>query len=278
MTTGLVAPYMVYLAVNGDTTGLRVAPTVPLVLVEITLLLAFVYYREYKRRKQFLLNRALKSENKMCNRLTYNLVPPTIALKLRRGYQFIVEQYADASVLYADITGFTPLSASLPTIQLVEFLKRMFCAFDDLCEEHTVYKVNTIGDCYVVVAGIPAHDPYHAESAIEYARHMLRTLKVLRVEMMEESGNELLGNVAMRVGVHSGPMTAGVVGVKSLRYEVWGETANEADRLQTNGTPMRICVSPDCYAHVRYTYHFEGTSSGAHMLIETSRRESDAGT
>ena len=95
------------------------------------------------------------AQNKVFELLIYNLVPPQIVYKLRRGQTYLVTQHPDASVLFADIKGFTPLTASVPAIVLVGFLNTLFSALDDLCIKEKVYKVNTIGDCYVVAAGVP---------------------------------------------------------------------------------------------------------------------------
>ena len=155
----LVLPAIVLVAISAGT-GVRfkaVECTTAgvLILCHTVMLMYAIHSEEFLRKKQYTMRRDLLAQNKVFELLIYNLVPPQIVYKLRRGQTYLVTQHPDASVLFADIKGFTPLTASVPAIVLVGFLNTLFSALDDLCIKEKVYKVNTIGDCYVVAAGVP---------------------------------------------------------------------------------------------------------------------------
>ena len=243
-----------------------------LIFSHTIMILYSIHNEEFLRRKQYLMRRDLLAQNKVFELLIYNLVPPQIVYKLRRGQTYLVTQHPDASVLFADIKGFTPLTASVPAIVLVGFLNTLFSALDDLCIKEKVYKVNTIGDCYVVAAGVPTRIPYHAEATMEFARKMLCTIVVVRDDVSQF--RKEFKDISMRIGIHSGPVTSGVVGKKSIRYEIWGKTVEFANKMESSGVPMRIHCSQDTQTFLRYSYNFEYRAKlGTYLLIDSEEAQ-----
>ena len=135
-----------------------------------------------------------------------------------------------------------------------------------------VYKVNTIGDCYVVAAGVPTRIPYHAEATMEFARKMLCTIVVVRDDVSQF--RKEFKDISMRIGIHSGPVTSGVVGKKSIRYEIWGKTVEFANKMESSGVPMRIHCSQDTQTFLRYSYNFEYRAKlGTYLLIDSEEAQ-----
>ena len=245
-----------------------------MIFCHTVILLYSIHCEEFLRRKQYTMRRELLAQNKVFELLIYNLVPPQIVYKLRRGQTYLVTQHPDASVLFADIKGFTPLTASVPAIVLVGFLNTLFSALDDLCIKEKVYKVNTIGDCYVVAAGVPTRIPYHAEATMEFARKMLCTIVVVREDVSQFRPE--FKDISMRIGIHSGAVTSGVVGKKSIRYEIWGKTVEKANKMESLGVPMRIHCSQDTQTFLRYSYNFEYRAKlGTYLLIDSEEAQQE---
>lgn len=208
---------------------------------------------------------ALEAEHARSEALLYNLLPEDIAARLKiEPDQTIADSLPKVAILFADIVDFTPRAASLPPEEVVSFLNKVFRAFDELAEKHGLEKIKTIGDAYMVAAGMPkpCGDPVHrvAEMAID----MQRTV----AEMAEEFPDGL----DVRIGLHAGPAVAGVIGNKKLFYDVWGETVNTASRMESHGEPGRIQVTGPAHEELSKDYAFEprGTVEVKGMgLVET---------
>jgi class 3 adenylate cyclase/putative methionine-R-sulfoxide reductase with GAF domain len=166
--------------------------------------------------------------------LLLNVLPAGIAGRLRGGEVRIAERFEDVTVLFADLVGFTQLCRDTPPERVVEVLERLFCAFDALTESSGVEKIKTVGDAYMVVAGLPTPRADHAEVAAGVALEMLDTVR--RV------GTELDQGLTLRIGLHCGPVVAGILGTRKFAYDLWGDTVNVASRLETYGLPGRIHV------------------------------------
>lgn len=177
----------------------------------------------------------LQHEKERSNSLLLNIMPDVIAEQLKADPgSTIAEQHDNASVLFADLTGFTPLSGKLGPQKIVALLDELFSAFDAEVARVGVEKIKTIGDAYMVVSGAPTHRPDHAEAIAELALAMLAATRRISLE----TGHDL----HMRVGIASGPVMAGVIGRTKFAYDVWGETVNRAARLEAYGEPGIVLI------------------------------------
>jgi adenylate cyclase len=159
---------------------------------------------------------------------------------LERGKtQPIADQFESASILFADVVDFTPWSERLPPAEVVGYLDRLFSHFDELAERHGLEKIKTIGDCYMVAAGVPTPRPDHG-----------RALALMALDMLEAMrSNDDVGHLGLelRVGINSGPVVAGVIGRKRFLYDLWGDAVNTASRMESHGTPGRIQITRATY-------------------------------
>jgi class 3 adenylate cyclase len=186
---------------------------------------------------------AIAREKEKSDRLLLNVLPEPIALRLREDTASLAEAFGDATVLFADLVGFTPLAGRLPAERVVRLLDELFSRFDDLAERHGVEKIKTIGDAYMAVAGVPTRCEDHAERVVAMGREMLGVVA-------ERSSREGL-DLALRIGIHSGPVIAGVLGKKRLVYDLWGDTVNVASRMESHGVPGRLQLTADTLARLR---------------------------
>jgi adenylate cyclase len=174
-------------------------------------------------------------------RLLLNVLPAAISARLKDDEE-IADGFAEVTVLFADIVGFTELSQKLEPDELVKMLNRIFSAFDDLAEEHQLEKIKTIGDCYMVAAGIPNARPDHAVAMATMALAMKGALERIN----RESGYSL----EVRIGLHTGAVVAGVIGKRKFIYDMWGDTVNTASRMESSGLPGEIQITSDLNALV----------------------------
>ena len=177
----------------------------------------------------------VEREREKSDRLLLNILPSAIAGRLKGGEKSIANGHAIVSVMFADLCGFTALSRKTTPADLVAMLNQIFTAFDLIVEKHGVEKIKTIGDCYMLVGGIPLQRDDHAAVVAECALEMIEALAALN----RESGHEL----QMRVGIHTGPVVAGVIGKIKFTYDLWGDTVNVASRMESSGQPGRIHLS-----------------------------------
>jgi len=182
-------------------------------------------------------------------RLLLNILPPPIADRLRAGERVIADRFEDATLLIADIVGFTELSSRLSADQLVELLNDIFSVCDVLVERHRLEKVKTIGDAYMVIGGVPMATPDHLERVAEFALDMAAA-----VGEFSRSG---AGQVSFRIGINRGPVVAGVICSKRTIYDVWGDTVNLASRMESLSEPGRIQVTAPVHDRLAGRYTFE---------------------
>lgn len=175
------------------------------------------------------------AERARADALLLNVLPSSIAARLKESPDVIADRFESATILFADIVGSTPLFARLTPEEAVESLNLVFSKFDSLLESHGVEKVRTIGDAYMVVAGAPAPRADHAEAVCSLALAMVDTISTLRTG----SGDEL----QFRFGINSGPMVGGIIGTHRFHYDLWGDTVNVAARMESQGVPGRIHVT-----------------------------------
>src|ERR671937_8644 len=178
---------------------------------------------------------ALRQEQAKAENLLLNILPRSIADKLKAQTQRIADQFESASILFADVVDFTPWSERLPPAEVVGYLDHLFSHFDELAERYGLEKIKTIGDCYMVAAGVPTPRPDHAHALALMALDMQAA-----VRSVDEVGH--LG-LELRVGINSGPVVAGVIGRKRFLYDLWGDAVNTASRMESHGTSGRIQIT-----------------------------------
>ena len=208
-----------------------------------------VYLYERLARAEFEARRKLEAEQERSERLLLNILPEPIAERLKWDQRTIADSFTEATVLFADIVGFTRLSQQIAPTQLVELLNQTFSIFDQLAEQHGLEKIKTIGDAYMVVAGLPELRSDHVAAIADMALGMQQAL----AEFNQQAGHTL----QIRIGIHTGPVVAGVIGMKKFAYDLWGDTVNTASRMESHGIPGRIQVSEDAYLQLKERYQFE---------------------
>lgn len=177
----------------------------------------------------------LRREREKSERLLLNILPEKIAARLKDGEATIAEHFSAVTVLFADLCGFTEFSQHAEPRQLVAMLDEIFSAFDHLAHAYGVEKIKTIGDAYMAVAGLPVPRADHAAAVADMALGMLDAFR--RIMTSRSLALEV------RVGIHSGPVVAGVIGRHKFTYDLWGDTVNLASRLESHGEPSRIHLS-----------------------------------
>jgi adenylate cyclase len=176
----------------------------------------------------------LQIEQEKSETLLSNVLPREVAEMLKNSDETVAEQYDSVSILFADVVGFTPLAQSLAPNEVVEMLNTMFTRFDELVSGCGAEKIGTIGDSYMVAAGVPRRDADHAAILAELA------LEMMRVARMEASRTR--PGLTFRMGINTGPVVAGVIGTSRLHYDVWGDAVNLASRLESHGVPGKIQI------------------------------------
>ncbi|MFO0554978.1 MAG: adenylate/guanylate cyclase domain-containing protein [Polyangiaceae bacterium] len=194
------------------------------------ILLGYLFDADTRRAEQ-----DLELEHDRSEQLLLNILPRSISDRLKGGHRSIADGFAEVSVLFADIVGFTELSSRMPPAELVNVLNDVFSRFDELAERLKLEKIKTIGDAYMVAAGLPEPDTKHAAHAVEMALRMREALE----ELNQTKGYGL----AIRIGVHSGPVVAGVIGKKKFIYDLWGDTVNTASRMESHGSKGLVHIS-----------------------------------
>ena len=192
---------------------------------------------------------ALRLEQEKAERLLLNILPEAIAQRLKQEQGLIADSFESVSVLFADIVGFTQLSSCIAPTELVNLLNQIFSAFDHLADRHGLEKIKTIGDAYMVVSGLPMPRGDHAEAIAEMALDMQKAV----IEFSNNTGIDL----NIRIGINTGPVVAGVIGIKKFSYDLWGDTVNIASRMESQGIPGHIQVTDFTYELLQHRYHFK---------------------
>jgi guanylate cyclase len=180
----------------------------------------------------------LNAEHAKSERLLLNVLPKEIANVLKDNDQTIAEHYDWASILFADMVGFTPLSAAMSPVEMVDLLNEVFTYFDSLADKYGVEKIRTIGDSYIVAAGVPRPRPDHAQALAHMALDMCAYINQL---------SETHQGLSFRIGINSGPVVAGVIGRKKFQYDLWGDAVNTASRMESHGTAGKIQIAQATY-------------------------------
>jgi class 3 adenylate cyclase len=177
----------------------------------------------------------LALEKDKSDRLLANMLPESVAARLREDPSALAEAFDEVSVLFGDLVGFTNLAATMPATELVQMLDGLFSRFDELAGRYGVEKVKTIGDSYMVVGGCPERSADHAERTAAMGLAMVAELRCFAAER----GLPL----ELRVGMHTGPVVAGVIGTRRFSFDLWGDTVNTASRMEQHGVPGRVQIS-----------------------------------
>jgi class 3 adenylate cyclase len=191
----------------------------------------------------------LVHEQRKSDMLLLNILPAAIARRLKASPAAIADGFPAVSVLFADIVGFTTLSTGMSPHSVVTFLNEIFTRFDELTSRHRLEKIKTIGDCYMVASGLPAHREDHAIVLAEMALDMRETVRAYS----QESGLPL----QMRIGINTGPVVAGVIGKTKYIYDLWGDTVNTASRMESHGLPGTIQITDSTRALIEGRYRID---------------------
>lgn len=203
--------------------------------------------KEIKKRKRVEL--ALRLAQEKSERLLLNILPAKIAEKLKKSEGSIASRFESATVLFADIVGFTSLAARISPLELVSLLNQIFSDFDKLTEKHSLEKIKTIGDAYMVAGGLPVPREDHAEAIADMALDMQSAIANFQTDIG--------ASFAIRIGIHTGPVVAGVIGTKKFTYDLWGDTVNVASRMESLGLPGYIQVTAAIWELLKDKYVFE---------------------
>ena len=204
--------------------------------------------KKYFHDKEIKYQKQIKIEQEKSDKLLLNILPESIAERLKNGESLIADDFEDSTVLFADLAGFTKLSSTISATDVVMQLNSIFSLFDGLLIKYSLEKIKTIGDCYMLVGGLPKPDKNHADSVARMALEMLAT-----IEQINTKTNQSL---KVRIGINSGPVAAGVIGREKFIYDLWGDTVNVASRMETFGSNSKIHVSSNTYLQLKDYYNF----------------------
>ena len=202
----------------------------------ITITFGLLYY--FVERRNFFQQRA--------EILLLNILPKEISEALKAEQRTIADQYTSVSILFADVVGFTPMAAKLTPMELVDLLDQVFLCFDGLVERYDLEKIKTIGDCYMVASGVPRGREDHATALVDLALDMQAAVAGTRF-----GGRQL----ALRIGINSGPVVAGIIGRKKFTYDLWGESVNLASRMESHGRTRCIQITRSTHELIKDAFY-----------------------
>jgi class 3 adenylate cyclase len=214
--------------------------------------IGFAYLLDIIYRRAFHLERMLEQEKQRSEELLLNILPAEIAARLMEEEGVLADSHESVTVLFADLAGFTNISRKMPAKELVDLLNDLFSRFDQLVEKHGAEKIKTIGDAYMVAAGLSDSVADHAEKIADLALGMRQAFGDFR----RDNGVDL----KLRIGVHSGAVVAGVIGKQKFAYDLWGDTVNIASRMESEGLPDQIQISAETWKMLSERY--QSTSRG----------------
>lgn len=203
--------------------------------------------QEMQEREQA--QQALRLEQQKSEQLLLNILPRAVVEKLKQLEGSLAERFDNVTILFADIVNFTPLAAQISPLELVNWLNQIFSAFDRLAEQYQLEKIKTIGDAYMVVGGLPLPREDHAEAVMEMALAMQEAA----TRIARKDGQEF----QLRIGINTGQVVAGVIGIKKFSYDLWGDAVNIASRMESQGAPGKIQITEVTYERLKHRYAFE---------------------
>jgi PAS domain S-box-containing protein len=191
----------------------------------------------------------LRQQRLVSEQLLLNVLPQPIAERLKRGQKTIADSFSSATVLFADIVNFSALASEISPTELIDLLNGIFSAFDHLADRHDLEKIKTIGDAYMVVGGLPKLRVKHTEAIADMALDMLQTISQFHGKNHQP--------ITLRIGIHTGPVVAGVIGTRKFIYDLWGDTVNIASRMEAQGEAGRIQVTQTVRDRLKGQYLFQ---------------------
>lgn len=207
------------------------------------------YLLERYIRSDFGLARMLDAERLKSDRLLLNILPEAVAARLKERQQTIADHHDEVTILFADICGYTRIAAAMPPNDSVALLNTLFSSFDEKAEKYKLEKIKTMGDAYIVAGGLSGEFRDHVEAVANLA-----------LEMHEKTNQiaTLTGTpLALRIGMHTGPVVAGVIGLHKFSYDLWGDTVNIASRMESEGLPGKIQVTEEVYQRLHGAFMFQ---------------------
>lgn len=209
------------------------------------------FSRERAARKQFLTELDLQASRERVEQLLYSMLPREIANRIQAGETSIADSYGEVCIIFADLSGFTALARRISPPHLVKMLNNLFSVFDLEAERLGIERIKTIGDAYMAISGIAdgATVANHIENAAEFAFAIQRAVQ----RFIINSGYP----INVRIGIHVGPVVAGVIGVKRPAFDIWGESVNFASRLESKAEPGTILISENAHMRLRSRYEIE---------------------
>ena len=204
--------------------------------------------KKYFHDKEIKYQKQIKIEQEKSDKLLLNILPESIAERLKNGESLIADDFEDSTVLFADLAGFTKLSSTISATDVVMQLNSIFSLFDGMLIKYSLEKIKTIGDCYMLAGGLPKPDKNHADSVARMALEMLDIIKEINTKTNQ--------SLKVRIGINSGPVAAGVIGKEKFIYDLWGDTVNVASRMETFGSNSKIHVSSSTYLQLKDYYNF----------------------
>lgn len=214
-----------------------------LLLASIAMLSVYYFVWQNEVLKKLVLDEQAKTES-----VLLNILPKDIVAILKNENRIIADHFDNASILFADVVNFTPMSASLTPVELVVLLNEIYSYFDTLVEKYELEKIKTIGDCYMVAAGVPRPRSDHALVLTQLALDIRDFVSHHKIQ-----GHQL----EFRIGINSGAVVAGVIGRKKFAYDLWGDTVNTASRMESHGSGGFIQITEDTYALIKNDFNCE---------------------
>jgi class 3 adenylate cyclase len=207
------------------------------------------YHMELYIRRNFVQRRLIEEKDERLSRVLLNVLPASIAERLMSAPCTIAERFSSVTIMFSDIVHFTQYSSHTPPEELVAMLNEVFSAFDELVEKHGLEKIKTIGDAYMAAAGLPSLRDDHPEAVADFALDLHEVLARLNTSRAEP--------IHIRIGIHTGPVVAGVIGTKRFAYDLWGDAVNTASRMESHALPDTIQVSRATYERLRDRYELK---------------------
>lgn len=226
-----------------------------ILLIVVVLMFVFLGYARKKKTNNTLRNKnyQIVKEKEKSDELLLNILPPAIADQLKINGKTIPCKHEMTTIMFTDFKGFTKFSESHSPEELVRVIDYYFSNFDKIISNYPIEKIKTIGDAYLCVSGIPEANENHIEDMINCAKELQEFVN----QSKADENLKDLGSLSMRIGIHSGPLVAGVVGTQKFAYDVWGDAVNIAARMEQSSMPGEINVSEEVYKHAKDKFDFE---------------------
>jgi class 3 adenylate cyclase len=223
----------------------KFAKNASLVGLGLVIVILFIIFRNYLNKVK--INKILDSQKAKIETLLLNILPASVAKELEKNGQAAPRFYDSVSVLFTDFKDFTKIADGMTPREIVDELNDFFSAFDDITDKHGLEKIKTIGDAYMCAGGIPVENNSHPFDIVRAAFDIVEYMRMKNVIRAAEGKNPW----NLRVGIHTGPIAAGVVGKKKYAYDIWGSSVNIASRMESNGEPGKINISSATYELIK---------------------------